>query len=111
MATTRRRRGLGGGGVWEVLWTQIFLFWICSDANRLVQVWSVLLASESVLIIDEGVADWHGRAVVAGEEEERGFSLRTIIDARETVSGFGLRSVWAVLACSAGAVLGCGGDG
>jgi hypothetical protein len=48
-----------------------------------------------VLIIDEGVADWHGRAVVAGEEEERGFSLRTIIDARETVFGRGLSCYWA----------------
>jgi hypothetical protein len=28
-----------------------------------------------VLILDEGVADWHGRAVVAGEEEEGGFLL------------------------------------
>jgi hypothetical protein len=63
-----------------------------------------------VLIIDEGVADWHGRAVVAGEEEERGFSLRTNFKATETVSGFGLGCVWAVLACygaGPGLLLGC----
>jgi hypothetical protein len=35
------------------------------------------------------------------------FSSRTIFKAGETVSGFGLGRVWAVLACSAGAVLGC----
>jgi hypothetical protein len=34
---------------------------------------SVLLASESVLIIDEGVVDWQGCAVVAGEENEDDF--------------------------------------
>jgi hypothetical protein len=37
-----------------------------------------------VLILDEGVVDWQGCAVVAGEEEERGFSLRTNIKATET---------------------------
>ena len=87
----------------EFFWAQIFLFWICPDANRLVQVLSVWLASGSVLIIDEGVADWHGRAVVAGEEEGRNFSPRTIFKDSETVFGSG----WACSGLAPGLLLGC----
>jgi hypothetical protein len=63
-----------------------------------------------VLIAAGVVAYWRRRAVDAGEEEERGFSLRTNFKATETVSGFGLGCVWAVLACygaGPGLLLGC----
>jgi hypothetical protein len=53
------------------------------------------------------VAYWLRRAVELGDDDDEVFSPCTIIKATETVSGFGLGRVWAVLACSAGAVLGC----
>jgi hypothetical protein len=68
------------------------------------------LTSGGVLILVEDVAELLLCAVDAGEEEERGFSLRTNFKATETVSGFGLGCVWAVLACygaGPGLLLGC----
>jgi hypothetical protein len=59
----------------------------------------VLLASESELILDEGVADWHGRAVVLPAVEKKK-TMATVFCLMRT-------GIWADLRLGGLLVLGC----
>jgi hypothetical protein len=54
------------------------------------------------LIVDEIVAYWLRPAVELGDDDDAVYSLRTILDARETVFGRGLDCSWALMGCCGG---------
>jgi hypothetical protein len=73
VATTRRRRGSGGGSVWGVCLSADLLFpdRLGRESPR-EEFWK-LPRVRGVLIVDEDGVYWRWLAVDAGEEEERGF--------------------------------------
>jgi hypothetical protein len=51
------------------------------------------------------VAYWLRPAVELGDDDDAVYSLRTILDARETVFGRGLDCSWALMGCCGGLLL------
>jgi hypothetical protein len=84
------------------LWAKIFCFWICSDARGIGSGSGSFCGVRGRLIDDEIVAYWLRPAVELGDDDDEAYSLRTILDARETVFGCGLDCSWTSAWAAAG---------
>ena len=83
----------------EFIWAKIFCLWIGSDARDIGSGSGSFYASGTSLSSTRIVAYWHKLAVELGDDDDAVYSLRTILDARETVFGRGLDCSWALMGC------------